>query len=205
MFIQTIENRNIDHIEFDSSRICLIEKKNELFVPLKPICSALGLDWGSQQRNLQEDIVLGPTSVVMTLVAHDGKQREMICIPLNYLNGWLFRINPARYEGARRERIIRYQKDCYRALFEHFYPQTKEQLERKKIQVKAKRLDLSLIKTDLNIRKTVLAMEKQAEEEAIRIAQGDGSIDELDDCPKLQEKTRQALKIIEKNSLFPAK
>ena len=202
MFIQTIENRNIDYIEFDDARICLIEKDNELFVPLKPICTALELDWGSQQRNLQEDIVLNPTSVVMTLVAQDGKQREMICIPLSYLNGWLFRINPARYEGERQERIIRYQKECYQALFNHFYPNTKEQLARKRLQAKSKRLNLSILKSDLNIIKTVRAMEKQAEEEAMRIFQGGGAIEDLAESPKLQEMTRKALEKLDKNSLF---
>ncbi len=203
MFIQTIENRDIDHIEFAGNRICLIEKDNELFVPLKPICTALELDWGSQFRNLQEDIVLNSTVVTMTIVARDEKQREMICIPLSYLNGWLFRINPARYEGDRRERIIKYQKECYQALFNHFYPNTREQLERKRIQAKGKRLDLSMIKSDLNIRKTFLAMEKQADEEAMRIFQGAGSIEDLDPCPKLQEMTQKALKKLNKDSLFP--
>jgi len=204
MFIQTIENKNIDHIEFDGNKIYLIEKDNELFVPLKPICTALELDWGSQFRNLQEDIVLNSVVVTMTTTGRDGKQYEMICIPLSYLNGWLFRINPARYEGERQERIIKYQKECYQALFTYFYPNTKEQLERKRIQAKGKRLDLSMIKSDLNIRKTVLAMEKQAEEDAMRIFQGAGCIEDLDGCPKLLELTQKALDKLNQNSLFSA-
>jgi len=46
---------------------------------------------------------LSSVGVTMTATGQDGKQYEMICIPLSYLNGWLFRINPARYEGKRRD------------------------------------------------------------------------------------------------------
>jgi len=44
MSIQPIEDRNIGHIEFDNNKIYLVEKDNQLFVLLKPICDALELD-----------------------------------------------------------------------------------------------------------------------------------------------------------------
>jgi len=195
----------INHLVFANNQLCWIEKDNQHFVPLRPICEALTLDWKNQYRNLQDDVVLNSTVVVVTTVAQDGKQREMICIPLNYLNGWLFKINPARYEGERRERIIKYQKECYEALFKHFYPHTKEQLERKKLMVTDKRLDFALIKTDLDIRKTTIAIEKQAEDEAMRIFRGGGAIEDLDSCPQLKAMTLEHLEKLNKGNLFPKK
>jgi hypothetical protein len=57
----------------------------------------------------------------------DGKQYEMVCLPLDYLNGWLFKINANRYKGDdRREVIIRYQRECYRVLADHFLPNRKQ-------------------------------------------------------------------------------
>ena len=44
----------------------------------------------------------------------------MVCLPLDYLNGWLFKINANRYKGDRRALIIKYQKECYRVLARHF-------------------------------------------------------------------------------------
>ena len=102
MTMQLIEDRSIGHIEFDQNEICLVENDNQLFVPLRPICTALELNWQNQVRNIQDDAVLSSVVVTMTTTGQDGKQYEMICIPLSYLNGWLFRINPARYEGERR-------------------------------------------------------------------------------------------------------
>ena len=46
----------------------------------------------------------------------------MLCLPIEYLNGFLFKINPNKVKDEKvRERIIRYQKECYRALYEYFF------------------------------------------------------------------------------------
>jgi hypothetical protein len=58
----------------------------------------------------------------MPAAGADGKQYGMLCLPLDYLNGWLFRINANRYQGARRDLIIKYQMECYRVLARHFLP-----------------------------------------------------------------------------------
>ena len=50
----------------------------------------------------------------------DGKRYEMVCLPLDYFNGWLFRIDSRRHKGARRELIIKYQRECYHVLAKHF-------------------------------------------------------------------------------------
>jgi hypothetical protein len=44
----------------------------------------------------------------------------MLCLPLDYLNGWLFGVNAARVNPEIRERLIRYQKECYRVLARAF-------------------------------------------------------------------------------------
>lgn len=96
------------------------EQSEQIFVALKPICDVLGLDWSNQHKSVAEDPVLNSTVVVITTVGADGKSRDMLCIPLDYLNGWLFKINANRYKDSRRELIIRYQRECYKALAAHF-------------------------------------------------------------------------------------
>jgi hypothetical protein len=46
--------------------------------------------------------------------------QEMTCLPLDYLNGWLFGVNANRVKPEVRERVIRYQKECYRVLADAF-------------------------------------------------------------------------------------
>jgi hypothetical protein len=44
----------------------------------------------------------------------------MLCLPLDYLNGWLFGINASRVKAGVRERLLRYQRECYKVLAEAF-------------------------------------------------------------------------------------
>ena len=44
----------------------------------------------------------------------------MLCLPLDFLNGWLFGVNAARVKEEHRDKVIRYQRECYRILAEAF-------------------------------------------------------------------------------------
>jgi hypothetical protein len=55
----------------------------------------------------------------MALMDQGGPQ-EMACLPLEYVNGWLFSINASRVKAEIRERLARYQRECYRVLAEAF-------------------------------------------------------------------------------------
>jgi len=49
------------------------------------------------------------------------KTSEMLCLPLDYLNGWLFGISVNRVKDDDiRNKLIRYQKECYRVLAREF-------------------------------------------------------------------------------------
>lgn len=198
-------NPAIDYVMFDNDQLSLIQEGNEQFVPVKPICTALGLDWETQRRMLERDIVLSSTTVTMTVVAQDKKLREMVCLPLKYLNGWLFKINPSRYEGERLEKIVRYQKECYQVLYQHFFPHSKEQANipySKKHSAKLKERT-SYNRSELRSLKTDLDMEKLAEKMADRIFKGHGSIEDLDIYPAIRDLAMAALDKLNKGSLFP--
>lgn len=196
-------NQAIDYVFFDNDQLSVVYDNDGYFVPIKPISTALGIDWRAHQELIERDPVLSSVRRVIRSTGQDGKQYEMICLPFEYLNGWLFKINPCRYDGARLEKIVRYQKECYQALYQHFFPHSKEPVKHLKNMVAIKRLELADLKTQLAIRKTQLAMEKQAEEEARRIFQGQGSIDDLTSIPKLHALTRAAMDKLNKDSLFP--
>ena len=89
-------------------------------VPIKPICEALGIDDRSLRQKIQSHPILGSTGVLSTLVASDGKAREMYCIPFEFVFGWLFTINPANVKEESKESLIKYQQECYHVLYEYF-------------------------------------------------------------------------------------
>jgi hypothetical protein len=120
------------------------------------------VDWDSQRQKIQQDEVLNSVAVQITVVANDGKQREMTCLPLDYLNGWLFKLNPSKVAPEVKGRVIAYQRECYKVLAQHFQgqqqpriPLTKEELaleyqklESRKNELQVKKLELSFKLSD---------------------------------------------------------
>ena len=45
----------------------------------------------------------------------------MVCLPIEYLNGWLFGIDVNRCKPEIRETLIKYKKECYQALHDYWF------------------------------------------------------------------------------------
>ncbi|MGT3005336.1 phage antirepressor N-terminal domain-containing protein [Pasteurella multocida] len=74
------------------------------------------LSWSSQHRKLENS--KGKFNCAhMSIVAEDGKLREMLCMPLKKLNGWLFSINPEKVRSDLKEKVIQYQEECFEVLY----------------------------------------------------------------------------------------
>ena len=65
-------------------------------------------------------MLFGATSGMTGEVDASTHSREMICLPLKYIPGWLFGINANRVKPEIRERLIIYQRECYDVLSEAF-------------------------------------------------------------------------------------
>ncbi|MFJ3372817.1 phage antirepressor N-terminal domain-containing protein [Pseudomonas sp. NPDC086251] len=63
------------------------------------------------------------TITEMVIVAADGKQRQMTCLPLRKLTGWLMSIHPNKVKPELREGIIAYQNECDDALWAYWNDQ----------------------------------------------------------------------------------
>lgn len=100
--------------------LVIISENADKFVPIKPICSALGIDFKSQYAKLKDDDNLSSVMVLSTTTGADGKNYEMVCLPLKYIFGWFFTINPGNVAPDAKEAILRYRMECYDALFNHF-------------------------------------------------------------------------------------
>lgn len=90
-----------------------------VYVPVRPLCDYLGLNWDGQRRRILRDPVLSAEAASVEIETPGGPQ-EMTCIPLDFLNGWLFGISASRVKEEIRERLITYQRECYRVLAEAF-------------------------------------------------------------------------------------
>ncbi|WP_369326733.1 phage antirepressor N-terminal domain-containing protein [Alcaligenes nematophilus] len=104
-------------IDFHGNPLAVITTADgQRLVAMRPICDAIGLDGDAQLQRIKRDNVLSSTTVVITVVAADGKEREQVCLPLEYLNGWLFGISTSRVKPEIRQRLEDYQRECYQVL-----------------------------------------------------------------------------------------
>nr|WP_315242054.1 phage antirepressor N-terminal domain-containing protein [uncultured Albidiferax sp.] len=106
---------------FHEDTLVLVEHNAQPYVVMKPLVTAMGLDWRSQYVKLAEKF--GSTMVEITTVAEDGKPRTMICQPLRKLPGWLYSLNPGKLTAALRPKVIRYQDECDEVLWRHWTQQ----------------------------------------------------------------------------------
>ena len=97
-----------------------VNENGQIFVPIKPICNVIGIDFAAQYNKLQGDETLASTIAIIATVASDEKAREMICLPLQYVYGWLFTINPGKVSPDARDAVMRYRRECYDVLYNHF-------------------------------------------------------------------------------------
>ena len=92
-----------------------------VFVPVKPICDLIGVGWGGQFRRLQRDPVLSEETRSIAVASANRGTQPMVCLPLDYVSGFLFGLNADRVKAEKRERVILYQRECYKVLAEAFY------------------------------------------------------------------------------------
>jgi hypothetical protein len=144
--------------------IQLVLDNKEKLVPIKPICLALGIDEDAQRRKLLEDVFLNSVTVLSTATGSDGKQYEMVCLPLEFVFGWLFTINPKNVKEEAREAVSKYRIECYRALYKHFSSQA-EFLSEKQSLLDQQLEYVEMVKTEFSSAKSRLteAQKKLAE------------------------------------------
>lgn len=124
-----MSQNQIATVDFHGQSIIAATIDGKIFVAMKPICDNIGLDWKSQHARIKRHPVLNSTACMTQVVAEDGKQREMLCLPLGMLNGWLFGVDVNRVKAALREKLMDYQRECFDVLFQHFMPRMEAALQ----------------------------------------------------------------------------
>jgi hypothetical protein len=90
------------------------------WVPFKPLCKGIGLGYRAQEEKVQAQA--WATVRKFRTVAEDGHLREVTCINLDTLAGWLMAINANDVRHAtNRDILVRYQKEACRTLRNHFF------------------------------------------------------------------------------------
>ncbi len=140
--------------------IVTVERDGEIFVPIKPICEAIGIDVDAQRNKLNSDQFFNSTTAIIAAVAADEKEREMYCIRLRDVYGWLATINPGKVAPEAREAVSRYRRECYDVLYEHFTGSMRRTIETNNAEIAL----LQQINSAISEEKEAKSRRKKAEE-----------------------------------------
>lgn len=152
------------------------DEAHNYFVPVKPICEAIGVDYEGQYLKLREHEILASTICLSKIVAADGKQREMVCLPLEFVYGWIFTINTKNVSKDAHDSVLRYQRECYDALYRHFAGSLRRRVEENEAEIAA----LQAVNDAIAREKEAKADRRNAEEQLAAIRK-----QRLDSCPVL--------------------
>jgi hypothetical protein len=114
-------------IDFYGNSIVAVLKEGVPYVAMKPICENIGLQWEAQLKRIKRNPVLETCMSIMDMqMPGDDQRRELAFLPLDMLNGWLFGVDVNRVKPELKDKLVRYQKECYTVLFKHFFKQPEQ-------------------------------------------------------------------------------
>lgn len=105
-------------VPFYGDTLVLVNEGGTPFVAMKPIVENMGISWQGQHAKLTEKF--GSVIKIILTTGGDGKQYEMICLPLRKITAWLYSINPNKASPELHEKIGRYQAECDDALWNYW-------------------------------------------------------------------------------------
>ncbi len=118
-----VEQKLIDFYDDEITAFLVeIDNRQQIYIPIRPICDYLGLSWSGQRERINRDPILleAKRFVRVTRTNSGGGSPNVFALPLDYLNGWLFGVNVSRVKEEIRENLMRYQRECYRVLADAF-------------------------------------------------------------------------------------
>lgn len=136
-------------------------KDGETLVPIKPICTAIGIAFERQYTKLRDDETFKSVITLTVTTGADGKQYEMVCLPLMYVYLWLGSINPKNVSDEARPEVSRYRVECAEVLYAYFTGASKREQEQNQQEIRLLE-ELNSLSEDLQRAKSEIRQKKDA-------------------------------------------
>jgi hypothetical protein len=144
----TFRNRPIYYVVVDGVNYVLI----------RPLCDALEVDgeWQVKALSTNEDLIDERCEHTVHLPS-DDKSRKFICLPEEFVYGWLFGIKYSNTMSEETKENLRiYKRECYDVLYRHFHAKVRTMTEgikeRAALEVEARKLKARLSENEDFIR-----------------------------------------------------
>jgi len=113
------DQKELTPVPFHEDTIYAVDHNGEPYTAMRPIIQNMGLDWKNQYNKLLANRERWSV-VKITTVADDGKNREVVCIPVRKLAGFLATINHNKVRNELRAKVLAYQHECDDVLWEYW-------------------------------------------------------------------------------------
>ena len=111
-----MNQQDVKFLLFNEQNIVYTRIKGVYWIGLKSICEALKVNYNRQFQNLQTDPILAPVFAKQQMqVPGDNQKREYVCLPEEYIYGWIFSLRSDSPE------LLEYKRECYHLLYQHFH------------------------------------------------------------------------------------
>ncbi len=102
-------------LELNGKIIVFLNKNGVYWIAIKPICEALNVNFHKQFDRIKAHPILGAEYTKQDIQVPGDQTRKMICLPEEFIYGWLFSIN------SNSDVLIEYQRKCYHLLYSYFH------------------------------------------------------------------------------------
>lgn len=107
------------NVPFYGDTLYIVNHEGEAQVPMRPVVEGMGLDWASQYTKIKHRFGTSVAMITMQLPS-DVQRREVVCLSLRKLPGWLHTINVGKVRAELREKVTRYQEECDDVLYQYW-------------------------------------------------------------------------------------
>jgi len=110
-----MKTNSSNFLQFNNTNVLFTTVDGTTYVAIKPICSALNVDYSAQLKVVKSDPILAPEYVIQHIQVPNLQGRKYTCIPEKYIYGWIFSIKSDSPE------LLQFKKECYNLLYNHFH------------------------------------------------------------------------------------
>lgn len=103
-------------VPFVEGELLVLNVNGKLYAGIKKVAESLGLDWKEACEGIKKDAVLSQGLVIMKFETENGNDYEALCLPMEYLIGWIMKLAPNDKDGKMCDKIIRCQRKNYMLL-----------------------------------------------------------------------------------------
>lgn len=120
MKIEIIETRAVQ-VENGEKLIGGISTDKTVYIPLRQFCDHLSINWSAQRRRTNRHGFYSDHIATVAMMATDGRIREQLCLPIDFIHGWLLGIDPNRVKNPETSKKIKlYQTVAHKMLYTAF-------------------------------------------------------------------------------------